>query len=86
MPSNGQNIFVNITNINISYNVANEAFSLNANKATNIVIQLIDTVLSGWVYQNYGLEACLWISSIFVAMASLLSLKLPKNQSSAIAN
>jgi hypothetical protein len=38
MPSNRQNIFVNITNTNISYNVANEAFSLNANKATTAVI------------------------------------------------
>ena len=42
----------------------------------NAMGRLIGTVLSGWVYQNYGLEACLWISSIFVAIASLLSLKL----------
>lgn len=47
----------------------------------NAMGRLIGTVLSGWVYQNYGLEACLWISSIFVTMATLLSLKLPKNQS-----
>lgn len=52
----------------------------------NAMGRLIGTVLSGWVYQNYGLEACLWISSIFVAMATLLSLKLPKNQSKAKAN
>jgi MFS family permease len=43
----------------------------------NAMGRLIGTVLSGWVYQEYGLEACLWISSAFVAMASLLSLKLP---------
>ncbi|TVU68201.1 organoarsenical effux MFS transporter ArsJ [Pseudoalteromonas distincta] len=43
----------------------------------NAMGRLIGTVLSGWVYQEYGLEACLWISSSFVAMASLLSLKLP---------
>ena len=42
----------------------------------NAMGRLIGTVLSGWVYQNYGLEACLWISSGFVAMATLLSLKL----------
>ena len=42
----------------------------------NAMGRLIGTVLSGWVYQNYGLEACLWISSLFVAIASLLSLKL----------
>lgn len=44
----------------------------------NAMGRLIGTVLSGWVYQEYGLEACLWISSAFVALASLLSLKLPK--------
>jgi predicted MFS family arabinose efflux permease len=43
----------------------------------NAMGRLIGTVLSGWVYQEYGLEACLWISSAFVAIASLLSLKLP---------
>ena len=42
----------------------------------NAMGRLIGTVLSGWVYQNYGLEACLWISSVFIAMATLLSLKL----------
>ena len=42
----------------------------------NAMGRLIGTVLSGWVYQNYGLEACLWISSVFVATATLLSLKL----------
>ncbi|KMT66721.1 organoarsenical effux MFS transporter ArsJ [Catenovulum maritimum] len=42
----------------------------------NAMGRLIGTVLSGWVYQLYGLEACLWISSIFVATACLLSLKL----------
>lgn len=52
----------------------------------NAMGRLIGTVLSGWVYQNYGLEACLWISSIFVAMATLLSLKLTKIQSKEKAN
>ncbi len=42
----------------------------------NAMGRLIGTVLSGWVYQSYGLEACLWISSVFVATACLLSLKL----------
>ncbi|MBU2882361.1 organoarsenical effux MFS transporter ArsJ [Psychrosphaera sp. B3R10] len=42
----------------------------------NAMGRLIGTVLSGWVYQNFGLEACLWISSLFVATAALLSLKL----------
>jgi MFS family permease len=42
----------------------------------NAMGRLIGTILSGWVYQKYGLEACLWISSVFVVMATLLSLKL----------
>jgi len=44
----------------------------------NAMGRLIGTILSGLVYQEYGLEACLWISSAFLAIASLLSLKLPK--------
>jgi len=42
----------------------------------NAMGRLIGTVLSGWVYQEYGLAACLWISSVFIAIASLLSLRL----------
>ncbi|MGX9462061.1 organoarsenical effux MFS transporter ArsJ [Shewanella sp. A14] len=43
----------------------------------NAMGRLIGTVLSGWVYQQYGLEACLWISSGFVTLAALISMKLP---------
>ena len=46
---------------------------------SNALGRLIGTLLSGWVYQNYGLEACLWISSAFVLMAALISLGLPKS-------
>lgn len=46
----------------------------------NAMGRLIGTVLSGWVYQNYGLEACLWISCGFVILAALLSLGLEKKQ------
>jgi MFS family permease len=45
----------------------------------NAMGRLIGTVLSGWVYQMYGLEACLLISSSFIAMAAILSLFLPKS-------
>ena len=45
----------------------------------NAMGRLIGTVLSGWVYQQYGLEACLWISAFFIAAAALISTKLPKN-------
>ena len=34
-------------------------------------------------YQEFGLEACLWISSAFVAIAALLSLKLPNQYKAA---
>ncbi|GAA0781010.1 MULTISPECIES: organoarsenical effux MFS transporter ArsJ [Pseudomonadati] len=43
----------------------------------NAMGRLIGTVLSGWVYQFYGLEACLWISALFVVLAAMLSIKLP---------
>ncbi|MBM7071461.1 organoarsenical effux MFS transporter ArsJ [Shewanella sp. 202IG2-18] len=43
----------------------------------NAMGRLIGTVLSGWIYQVYGLEACLWFSSALLAIAFLVSLKLP---------
>ncbi|MDT0602314.1 organoarsenical effux MFS transporter ArsJ [Thalassotalea castellviae] len=45
----------------------------------NAMGRLIGTLLSGWVYQAHGLQACLWISSLFLVTASLLSLKLKRN-------
>lgn len=46
---------------------------------SNAMGRLIGTVLSGWVYQVYGLGACLWISSAFVLIASLISMGLPRH-------
>ena len=40
--------------------------------------RLAGTVLSGWSYQYYGLEGCLWFSAGFVLVALLLSLPLNK--------
>lgn len=45
---------------------------------SNAAGRLLGTVLSGWVYQIYGLEACLWISAGLVAVAALLALMLPE--------
>jgi predicted MFS family arabinose efflux permease len=45
----------------------------------NALGRLIGTVLSGWLFQVAGLEACLWVSSAFIALAALMSLALPKN-------
>ncbi|WP_456444373.1 organoarsenical effux MFS transporter ArsJ [Thiolapillus sp.] len=42
--------------------------------------RLAGTVLSGWAYQLWGLEGCLWWSTGFVLMAALLSLALPEIQ------
>jgi len=39
--------------------------------------RLIGTVLSGMLFQKYGLEACLWTSACFQLIASLLSISLP---------
>ncbi|SEK32373.1 Predicted arabinose efflux permease, MFS family [Colwellia chukchiensis] len=35
--------------------------------------RLLGTVLSGWVFQAYGLSACLVISAIFIALAALFA-------------
>ncbi|EWS96581.1 MFS transporter permease [Pseudoalteromonas sp. SCSIO_11900] len=43
----------------------------------NAMGRLIGTVLSGWIFQLYGLAACLAISFIFIALAGLFSTKLP---------
>jgi predicted MFS family arabinose efflux permease len=42
--------------------------------------RLAGTVLSGGIYQLYGLQGCLWTSSLFVAAAALASIKLPRTQ------
>jgi predicted MFS family arabinose efflux permease len=47
----------------------------------NAMGRLIGTVLSGWVYQAYGLAMCLVISTVFVVAAALLSLLIPKTAS-----
>nr|WP_090447162.1 organoarsenical effux MFS transporter ArsJ [Pseudomonas benzenivorans] len=46
---------------------------------SNALGRLLGTLLSGWVYQAYGLPACLWISSAFVLLAALISLGLPRH-------
>ena len=43
----------------------------------NAMGRLIGTILSGFLFQQYGLPVCLLVSTIFLIMASLLSMKLP---------
>jgi predicted MFS family arabinose efflux permease len=35
--------------------------------------RLLGTVLSGWIFQLYGLVACLYISAVFIAFAVLFA-------------
>ncbi|MCK0714235.1 organoarsenical effux MFS transporter ArsJ [Chromohalobacter sarecensis] len=44
----------------------------------NAMGRLIGTVLSGWVYQEYGLAACLGFSAALVLASALLALGLPR--------
>ncbi|MCG6538859.1 organoarsenical effux MFS transporter ArsJ [Pseudomonas sp. KSR10] len=46
---------------------------------SNALGRLLGTLLSGWIYQRYGLEACLWVSSSFVLLAALISTGLPRH-------
>lgn len=50
---------------------------------SNAMGRLIGTLLSGWVYQAYGLEACLWVSSLFVLLAAAFSIALPRHRETA---
>lgn len=44
--------------------------------------RLAGTVLSGLIFQLYGLVGCLWTSAVFVLLAALITLKLPNPKSS----
>ncbi|MCY7277797.1 MAG: MFS transporter, partial [Phormidesmis sp. CAN_BIN44] len=44
--------------------------------------RLAGTVLSGLVYQFYGLVGCLWVSTILVLAAAVITRKLPDPQPS----
>ena len=46
---------------------------------SNAMGRLIGTLLSGWVFQAYGLQVCLWVSSLFVLLAAIISLRLPRH-------
>ena len=44
----------------------------------NAMGRLLGTLLSGWVYQSYGLAACLWVSAGLVGLAAAASMALPR--------
>ena len=43
----------------------------------NAAGRLMRAVLSGWVYQKWGLEVCLWLSTSFILVTALISTGLP---------
>lgn len=49
----------------------------------NALGRLIGSVLSGWVFQKWGLPACLGFSAFFVLCATAVSLRLPKTRQQA---
>lgn len=44
----------------------------------NALGRLIGTVLSGAIFQFYGLVACLWVSAVFISLVVVLCAKLPE--------
>lgn len=47
----------------------------------NAMGRLLGTILSGWVFQTWGLEACLAISALLILCAAGVSVSLPKHGS-----
>ncbi len=45
----------------------------------NAMGRLLGTVLSGWLFQAYGLAMCLWVSAAFIFITAAISLGLPKH-------
>lgn len=45
----------------------------------NAMGRLLGTILSGWMFQRYGLAACLGTSALLVALAALVSVALPRH-------
>lgn len=52
----------------------------------NAMGRLLGTVLSGWIYQAYGLILCLIVSAVFIVVAAVLSLLIPKQSSNELSS
>ena len=50
----------------------------------NAMGRLLGTVLSGWVFQYAGLQACLLISTSFIVLAAIISTQLPNKNANLI--
>ncbi len=44
----------------------------------NAAGRLLGTILSGWIYQQWGFAACLWSAALLIALASLVSVALAR--------
>ena len=60
-----------------------ESVSLNVGfyYMANAAGRLLGTLLSGWLFLQGGLQACLWCSALLVGLAALVSLRLPSPRS-----
>ncbi|WP_159016246.1 organoarsenical effux MFS transporter ArsJ [Cognatiluteimonas profundi] len=45
----------------------------------NAMGRLLGTVLSGWIFQRYGIAACLAVSAVLVTLAAIVSVALPRH-------
>lgn len=45
----------------------------------NAMGRLLGTVLSGWIFQQFGMAACLVISALFILLAAAISIALPRH-------
>ena len=52
----------------------------------NALGRLLGTLLSGWLFQQYGLVICLAIAFVFIVITALISIKLPHSTSSSTFN
>ncbi len=46
----------------------------------NALGRLLGTVLSGWLFQAYGLSVCLWVSAGFILTTAVISVGLPRHK------
>ena len=46
--------------------------------------RLVGTLLSGIMFQTYGVAGCLWASVVFAASAGFVSLSLPRKETSMV--
>jgi len=64
----------------VSYsNVDNVSMDVGFYYMANAMGRLIGTVLSGLLFQQYGLPTCLLVSTVFLFTTSIISIKLPRS-------